>query len=102
MYCKFEQTGFFCGGVYPHWYNFQLFLIIVEEVFRNEFFCIPLVSYSRPICNKCLRLFHSFADWYLIECFPYVSVCTLGTKIELRRETGCILMLIVKFFEMFI
>ena len=27
-----------CDGVYiSDWYNFQLFLIIVEEVFTNEF-----------------------------------------------------------------
>ena len=41
IYYKFEQIGFFFGGgVYPYWnrYNFQLFLIIVEEVLRNEIF----------------------------------------------------------------
>ena len=46
IYYKFEQIGFFFGGgVYPYWnrYNFQLFLIIVEEVLRNEIFLqLPL------------------------------------------------------------
>ena len=34
-YYKLVQTRFFCGGVYPHRYNFQLFLIIAKEVFRS-------------------------------------------------------------------
>ena len=29
------KLAFFCVGVYPHWYNFLVFLLIVEEVFRN-------------------------------------------------------------------
>ena len=51
-----------------------------------SFFCIPLVCCIRSICNICLRLFHSFIDWYLVEFFRYVSICTLGTKIEFCVE----------------
>ena len=56
------KLDFFCGGVYPHWYNFQLFLIIVEKCSEISFFASPLVCYSRSICNIWLRLFHSFVD----------------------------------------
>ena len=55
----------------------------MKKCSKISFFAPPLVCSIRSICNIWLRLLHSFVDWYLIEFFQYVSVCTLGTKIEL-------------------